>query len=367
MAIAEVATPRDMRLTHSQMACAKTCLRKHCLAYELGIRRDEEAKPLRMGSAVHLGLDLRAKGQDMQAVLSAVGGEYAQQAPAPTSDAYTDWAVEAMTVQTLLQLYGWRWAEQDESIEYVASELSFEIPIVNPDSGRAKRTHTLAGKIDKIIRLADGRLAIMEHKTTSWDIAPESDYWRRLRIDSQISIYFMAAQALGYDVQCILYDVIRKPSLRLKQVEELDEQGDKIVLDSDGTRIYLANGKPRQSADTAKGWVVLKRMETPVEFGARLHTEIVGNHEKYFQRQEITRLAADIEDAKYENHQMASLIHDCQRHGRWPRNTQACIGFGKCAYFDLCANSFDPFNAGSGPLPAGYTRVQNVHQELDES
>ena len=44
--------------------------------------------------------------------------------------------------------------------------------------------------------LADGRLALIEHKTTASDLAPDSDYWMRLRCNDQVYQYVLGARAL---------------------------------------------------------------------------------------------------------------------------------------------------------------------------
>jgi hypothetical protein len=88
--------------------------------------------------------------------------------------------------------YQWRWA--GARLEVVATEQAFRVPLVNPATGKATPTFELAGKIDGIVRLEDGRLAVKESKTCSEDLGADSDYWRRLRIDHQITLYMLAAR-----------------------------------------------------------------------------------------------------------------------------------------------------------------------------
>src|SRR5688572_22842736 len=62
-------------LTNSRMTTSKTCLRKSFLRYELGLVPDRDQAPLRIGSALHHGLDLRAKGASIEeAILKATMG-----------------------------------------------------------------------------------------------------------------------------------------------------------------------------------------------------------------------------------------------------------------------------------------------------
>ena len=47
----------------------------------------------------------------------------------------------------------------------IAVEQEFELPIVNPRTGRKSRKFALGGKIDAIAEDEDGRLWILENKT----------------------------------------------------------------------------------------------------------------------------------------------------------------------------------------------------------
>lgn len=351
-------------LTHSRMTCAKTCLRKHAWRYELGIVLDVDAKPLRMGKAIHLGIEYRAKGRTAEDSTAMVLEEYDGAAP-PNMDPEKvfDFAIERVTVGCLLNGYFWRW-DETMPLEHLATEQAFELPIVNPETGGTCRNFRMAGVIDGIVKLADGRICVKELKTTGDDLAPDSDYWARLRIDQQISGYFRAAKALGYDVETVLYDVIRKPDIGPLLIPVLDEDGFKIVVDADGARVFLANGKPRQAGDKEKGWTMQSRRQTPEEYGQRL-TEDIGNRpDWYYARKEIPRLAVDLEEFDFELWQMQGMLRDCQRLGRWPRNTAACIGFGKCPYFALCTSGWKPETGMA--MPPGYVHTDQLHPELGD-
>lgn len=353
-------------LTHSRLTAYRTCPRKHQIAYELGIRRDVDAQPLRMGGAVHLAIDLRCKGSEIaEAIEAAVIGYEVVPNWAETDEQVADWMVERVTVEMLLRGYFDYWEngthfDNVTVVEILESEQAFQLPIRNPDTGATTPTFKFGGKTDQIVKLADGRIAVQENKTTGEDIGPDSDYWKRLRIDPQISGYFRAGQARGFDVATVLYNVIRKPTIRPCQVPLLDENGEKVVVDQEGNRVFKADGKPRQSADSAKGYTLLSRRETPAEYGERLRQDIAERPTFYFARQEIPRIDADLEDFDRELWQLQQQLRESQKSGRWFRNASACLGFGRCQYFELCTNGYQP----GGNVPDGFTRVDNVHPEL---
>lgn len=349
----------DSRLTHSEMITAQNCLRKNYLAYGLGIRPVIENQNLRFGAAFHAGLDLH-KQRLMEGHELLTDGEILA---AVLTNSNPEQVYDEAALRAMLGGYFWRWNQMDREIEWIASELQFEMPLINPETNRSSQTFTLAGKIDGIARLPSGHLAVVEHKTTSSDIDQESDYWRRLRIDSQISLYYLAARHLGYDVQTVLYDVTRKPRLEAKQVPVLDADGLKQVVDrTTGQRIENTNGTWKQSVYEANTQMLLTRPETPDELAERICQDLADRPDYYFSRREIPRLEADLEEYRYEVWQLAGLLRDCHRTGRWPRNTSACIGFGRCGYFDLCTSGYE---INSGVLPEGYMVVDSIHQELE--
>lgn len=342
-------------LTHSRMSSFKTCPRKHQFEYELGFRRDRDAQPLRMGQAVHEGLDVMKRGGSLDEACQAVYANYAELPTwANTPDLLDEWRVECQTVVRLLAGWQWRWGTF--GLKQVVSEYAFNLPLVNPETGASSRTWRIAGKIDGIVELPDGRLAVLEHKTTSEDLSIDGDYWRRLRIDQQISLYYLAARAMGYEVQTVIYDVLRKPSIAPKIIADLDAAGCKIVIDSTGNRVFKKDGSPRETGDSEKGYIQKVHRETAEEFGERLSADMAERPDFYFARQEIPRLDADIEQFRYELWDIGKQIAADRPY----RNTSACTMFGRCPYLDVCHLKVD-----REMVPAGFIRVTDVHPELE--
>jgi hypothetical protein len=313
-----------------------------------------------MGSVFHRGLELLATMDRDAAILTALAGY--DDGPPDGMDEYA-WWIERETVARLLAAHVWRWSDMDAEFTTLATEEMFNIPLRNPRTGMPSRTWTLAGKRDKLVKLSNGRTAILEYKTASGDIAPDADYWKRLLMDSQVSIYWLAAEDAGIHVDTVLYDVTCKPSIRPRQIPVLGTDGLRVVVDAAGRRVMKSPGKPRQSASTADGYVLQTRPETPEEYGDRITADIAEQPNRYFGRHEIPRLQDDLDEARYELWHWGRILAECERNHRWPRNTGACIGFGRCPCWDLCTGHFD---AESGVAPIGWKFVKDVHQELVE-
>jgi len=343
-------------LTHSRQQSFKTCRKKHWFSYELGIRRDVDGKALRMGSAYHDGLEAMS-GYDSDAVDRAVDAARVHYVQCPESLDVYEWEIEEETVVRLLCGYHWYWGK----LEIIAAEKPFNLPLVNPKTKRPSRTFRVAGKIDGIERIEDGRLVVRECKLFGEDIGPDSKMWNRLQVDSQISLYVHSARRIGYDVQSVLYDVTRKPTVKPERVPLLDSNDTKIVLDANGDRVIKANGEPRQTGSKKDGYELQTRDMTVEEWGEKLSNDIAERPDFYFQRIEIARLDQDLDEYQRELWDIASNIRTAQKESQHYRTVDknTCSW---CEFFGLCTSGFDPAS-----LPDGFVQLSDPHPELGET
>ena len=351
------ALPHDPKLTKSRISAFFECPKKHHILYELGLRPGLPSEALRMGSAYHYGQEM-ADAIGLTDALEEVRDRYARTKPGGVDE--HAWQVECVTVLCLLIAHHRHWERYGQVTEVLETEKAFEIPLRNPATGMPSRTWTLAGKRDKIVQLTDGRVALQEYKTTSSDVSPESDYWDALAHDLQVSLYWLSALEEGHDVRAVLYDVARKPGIRPKAVYERDENGDKIVRDEDGERVFKKNGEPRQTGSSKKGYTPQKRLETPTEYGERLLDDIQDRPDFYLQRRILSRIDRDLEVTRHDLWNTGKLIRACQVKEWWPHNWSACDHYGQCVCWELCHNDWQPEDG----LPDGWRQVEDVHQEL---
>jgi len=312
-------------LTHSRLSCFRACPRRHYLRYQLGLCTEQTTFAMRVGSGFHHALDTIAKGiDDLDAAMQAA-----------IADPY-----DLALVAAMVNGYQQHWSEY--GLQHVASELAFDLPLRNPETGRPTPTWRLAGVIDRIVQLPDGRLAIKESKTTSRDVSPGADYWIAVRMDQQISIYVMAARELGYEIDTILYDVVRRPMMRPYKATP----GDKRKYRSDG-ELYLN----QHDVD-----------ETPEEFACRVGADIAKRPEHYFTRIEIARLDQDLDECAAGVWQQQLAIRTAQKAGHWYRNPNACFSPYPCSYLPICMNNDLETNT-----PNGFVRVADVNPEIAAS
>ena len=368
MTTATIETTTEL-LTNSRMNAAKSCLRGEYFAYEVGLRRITAAEYFRFGHGFHIGREAKRLGLDANAaIIKAMEAWDAAKPAGMDAEQEEAWLVSREQLARLLAGYFWRWAGMEAEMKVLETEFTFSISLINPQTGKPSRNFTLAGKMDGIVLLPDGRTALDECKTTGESIDdPAADYWALLRCDSQLSIYWQAAKAKGYDIDTALYDVIRKPTIRPKKLTQaetakfvsvMEYYGEKFEVKVDGPHVIIDD--ERRDLDTTGKLPTVH--ETPRMYGARLTHDIGERPDYYYQRREIGRTRRELDDGLWDAWVTAKIIRDCQRENRWPKNTTQCASRGRCQYTNIC------FGAGYDPatdnIPEGYKIVENVNQEL---
>lgn len=286
-------------LTASSIAALQRCPRAHYLRYELCLKATTSSDALRFGSAWHRAMEARATSSNLQDALVAAIGDRSQ--------------VDELAVATLSGMLAGYWAKWGDAGWIVRPEIEFLYAL---RAGRGAMW--AAGKIDGILEMPE--CAIIEHKTCGTDIAPDSDYWLRLRGNSQILQYVEGARRLGYDPRHVIYDVARKPAIRPKQNESIDAYADRLAADT---------------------------QERP---------------DFYFARREVPILEDDLARFREERRHLAAEIQWRRKTHAWPRavSERTCLG---CEYVSFCLQGITPT---AEAVPAGF-QVCPKHEELQEA
>ena len=298
-------------ITVSEQKTFHRCPREHMYAYRLGVRPLPVLDPLRGSALVHAGL--AAWWQSAQQNLPRE--EWLRAAHARIATFQED-PFDHVRAEELLTGYHARWT--DPTLNLLGVQVTFDMPLLNPGTGAASRTYRVGGTIAALIRTTDGTVYVVEHKTSSEDIAPGSDYWRLLRLDSKVSTLFAGARSLGYEVAGALYDVVGR--VRLQPYEATAPEARKYK--KDGTLYANQRDEP----------------ETIEEFRLRVREHVAAHPERYFVRGVAVRTEEDDHDAAFDLWQTARAIADAERMQRFPRNDQACMRWGRrCPYFGVCS------------------------------
>lgn len=312
---------------------------------------------MRIGSALHRGFEARWNGAEYEAALALALPEGVD------LDSYT-----TQTVAALLAGY----YDHYGSIERVGRlypEVEFSYNITKTWHADGMPTWTAEGKLDGLGWLNDGRSVLVEHKSTGDSLDADSEYWMRLAFDLQVLQYFDAALRGGWNISEVIYDVIRKPSIKPRMVIDFDEYMSKIVLDSDGRRVKLKNGAWKQSASIVNGETLKQHRETPDEFSDRLWRDTKERPEFYFARKEVPVLENDLRQFRLQRETLVRLIENYReneslvknREDAWPRSVTK-DGCKFCQYKSFCLQNISPdLNA----LPEGFS-IGKFNPELQD-
>lgn len=404
--------------TQSRLYAFRKCPRYHYLKYEIGLHQIETKQALRMGSAFHVGQeelgkipgDLEGESREKMVQGAVIACIESYNCEPPGSVTAIDWAVERETVGRMLWAYAQFYAK--DPIRVLAAEQVFKHPVRNVIDGEPvykmmsapgempdRMMLYRAGMIDKIGQLPDGRVCILEHKTTGDSIKGDSDYWMRAKISGQVTFYYLAALDSPEleDPQLIYYDVIRKPGIAPRKLTLSEHRnflglaykkgkktvvppdaeqhkkyyGEEFVVEIHGVvdnedpantdiKSIVIDGAEAKLVKSGNNMVIT---ETPTMFGARLVDDILSRPEMYFAREEIPRLRNDLEECEADIHQTVEMILFCQRTGQWPKNDGSCINPYRCEFMGLCSSGVQV--TVDGDVPKGFKVAEYIHPELE--
>jgi hypothetical protein len=280
------------------------CRRRYRYEYVDGVR-PRPGKALRIGSAVHVGLEHFDAGKDIEEALALLLGSSALSDP---SWQEPGGAVEFARVRAMLRAYWHQWGADRAGWEIVESEAEFTIDLAD---------QLIGGRNDAVWRWRESRaLYLVERKTTSDDVENVgTDYWQRMALDVQITTYQEAAWRRHGEMPAILYDVIKKP----------------------GGEPRMKKPVSRRKTETDEEFAARKEAEreTISEFEQRLYDTMISEPGTYLVRREVHRTAE--QNAAIIAELGEKLVEIGAYRGSYPRNDGACQAkYGLCPFLGVC-------------------------------
>jgi len=349
--------PKKIHLSASALKCFKACPMRYYGTYDQGIRRIEDTEAQRIGTNWHSILEL---ANDMDAVMSHLNERYEN-----VPDYMDKEKLEVERIKLLYTLIGYNWHYQNSDEEVLATEIPFEISVVNPETGRALPNVIIKGKIDKLIRI-NGQIFVKEHKSTSSSVDPDSRLWKALGLDTQTNLYVYAVRKLqtegklqqydidGYDapIAGVYYDCWHKPGISPKKLSQADSKkfvetgeycGQKFEVQHEfsnptGTAYFRVNGV-QAGAEPGKKEGTFAIQETPEMYGARLLADIVERPEFYFGCKELTKTDQQIERFEWEIYNIYKTIREMKKTGHWYSDESQCEATFTCDFIESCYNN----------------------------
>jgi hypothetical protein len=341
-----VDVPLERILTHSRAKTFRACPRKHALAYTLGYRARGTSNALAFGSAVHKALEwywlLRLAAQ--------IGDSSFTADPFEALEVLHDPFLRAKA-RVLCAAYFALW--DVEAVTVLAVEAAFAFPLVN-ERGRASSYWYLGGKIDLLVQLADGRIAIVEHKTSGEDTSAGGAYRDRLAMDSQVSIYFEGAKSLGYEADVCIYDVLLKPAQSPLEATPIEQRKYTKATKTTPSHLYASQRE---------------HDETPHEYETRIAAVVQSDLARFLPRWEVPRLENERADSMRDLWATAQeiLVLENAVHP-WPRrNPDACHTHGACEFLPVCRREASLDDGAIYVRVGPHPELQNAEPEGSQS
>ena len=396
--------PECFHLSASAVRTFKACPTKFRLAYREGLREAESTDNQRMGTNWHalhetyqnayqatLAKEQDAEDLDPHGAAHEAGFDAAVQhlnetyEDIPSTKSPEEWEVERQTLLMSFIGYLWRW--DDDPLEFIASEVEFDLPLHSPRTGLPLPTDQVkrVGKIDTVVRWR-GMVGTREMKSTGMSIDPSGPYWEKAQKDTQVDMYALAFEDMwqhgleNYGIYGVgmeerlgntLYDVWHKPTIKPTALSQKDTaaflkdgsycdqqfsvQKENAAKEGEPPTITV-DGWPAEVQPAKKAGAFTIR-ETPAMFGARLLADMTQRPDFYFQRKEIARTAADRQRFRKElfNIYQAQRLFD--RTGCWYENEDQCRAPYPCPFIPICYGKGADHYCETGETPDGFTRI----------
>lgn len=293
-----------------------------------GISPKTPFMPFWMGDGFHQGLEyLYGTDWDSEAAIAI-----AMKAMEQPEDVWVDEAAfekgekSKAAVAGMIRGYAAARHKDLENWEVLFCEKGFNsIPLfeVDRETGDAHLVgeHTYAGKIDMRARRLTGKHAgeiwAWDHKSTA---AFSDGDMEALKVADQPTRYFHALQHMGEPVEGMIWNMVRKPSIRQKKNETYDDFLDRLEADY---------SNPERKAFYFKREIVR------------------------FSKGRVAQSLAHLVAA-------SRRITDLEAEKRDPmRNTRMCNMMGRCRYLDICASG-----EFKGAVARKYVAKSAIHEEL---
>ncbi len=300
------------KLTNSRIMARQMCPTKEFLQYSERLRPIGVQWALSIGTAWHAGLEAWGQGADEDAAVQ-VGLATLEWIESTDPETMFKLELERARVEVMVRQAIRRFLPRNMT----AVEMEFEVPILNPRTGKKSRSFALGGKADGVAEI-NGKLWLIENKTTGYTL----DQFREgYGLNNQISLYLHAVSRY-----------IGKPL---------------------AGAILRVVAKTRTEPKKSKGEVV----ESWDDYKARLMDLYDMESERFLTEDTVYRTPDQL--AQFENELWTETQERLwqQKSGVIRHNTSSCGDYGGCPFKSICL--------GVGGAKESLFRVsETTHDEL---
>jgi len=370
-------TARTLHLSASAVSAYKACPTRFRYGYIEGLRLIEDTESQRVGNNWHslheIYRNQRLAADHDQSFAAAMEWLNQWYSRVPDSKTPEEWATERVILAVCFAAHCWYY--QNETIETLATEISFRKPLYHPKTRLPLSLDEVLvpGKIDRLVRY-NRHISVADYKSTTKSIDSDSIFWNHLRLDTQINLYVDAAQwmqkkgflaeygiDLGEPVAGAFYDVWHRPTIKpskLTQAEtaELFKTGKYCNTDF---KVEVTEQKITVNGELAEYFPGAKEgkgaiRETSEMYGARLLADIYERPTFYFARREIPCTDEDTRRFQSQIYSIYQSMKTMRDTGHWFQCEHSCNATFPCAYIPICFHGVD---VTAGQTPAGFKRI----------
>lgn len=270
-------------VSHSALSTFLTCQRKYDWDKNHRLEPIATRRPLGMGRAYQLCIE---HGDLNRAARVREGVDVLSQADEDRL------RVEEVTVRAAAALYLDRWGTPPTE----RREVEYRVRLRSPWTGRYSNTFDLLGYADGVIE-RDAHLELIENKLVG---RIDAMTVRKLPLDRQVTLACYGLwRATAKTVQLVHYRYVKKPSIKQRQGESIDEFLERLAGD------YLARA------------------------------------DFYAHEERLFRTPDDLLRIEAELWMWAEQLRSARRQRVWPRDTARCGDYGGCPFVALCAGDPD--------------------------
>jgi len=207
-----------LKISHNSASTYRGCPKKYYWSYIQGLKPKKKAISLTVGGIVHEGFDKFYHGTSDNDVLLHIQKRFDDDIAKATVDEQEDLRVGKYIAEGMWMYYPWKNVKEwDQHFP----EKEFDIPFPGLRGVR------LVGRVDGLVK-KNGNWWVREFKTTG--LTPRQ-FEGRCKTSAQVTGYVYAMRELGYAVQGVLFDAIKKPLLRKRKTDTVDDYGKRIIED----------------------------------------------------------------------------------------------------------------------------------------
>jgi hypothetical protein len=268
-----------LEISNNSTSIFRSCPKKYYFRYIKGLEPYKKSPALTLGSILHSGFDMYYNGFSNEEVARFIGKTADEEIAKASPDTAEDLVIMKYTLLGM-------WLNYPKDLS-IFSEIKPELKLKLTFSNGVVAVIKVDGLVTK-----DGKLWIRELKTTGLTF---TQFSQRCRTSSQGTFYPFCLRRLGYPVEGIIYDYVKKPQLRKGMHEDKDQ------------------------------------------FGYRIMQSYREKPDYYFQRHFSYRTELDLLLFEKDIMATAKNIERCCRENEWYRNQDSCWTFNSaCPYLPIC-------------------------------